>query len=362
MIFIGRMALRREKVHQRAMARRNIAIVTGGDTLEAASSAASARNVHEHLDPARFNRFLISVENWKWRLVQADGMDAAQLADARIDLADFTLAVGADRIRFDAAFIAIHGAPAETGHLQAYFELVGLPYTGSGILASALAMDKQSCKHFLAQALGIPTPVHRYVTDGEEAFDPAAPGIAFPCIVKPNSYGSGTGVALVADRQALERAMKRIHALGQDILIEQFICGREFTVGALMLDGKIEILPIAEVFRPDHSAGLHEVGEVVFTDRQSAELGLDPDLPDGCKERLCDLTARIGRAMNCRSFYRVDYMLDRDGGIYFLELNTIPGMTPRSVFTRQMERAGIGQADIYNRIVQDTLARSVAGE
>jgi len=341
------------------MPKRNIAIVTGGDTLEAASSVASAGNVYEHLDPARFNRFLISVENWKWRLIQADGMDAAQLAQARIELADFTLAAGADRIRFDAAFIAIHGAPAETGHLQAYFELVGLPYTGSGILASALAMDKQSCKHFLADALGIPTPAHRYVTDGGEAFGPSASGVAFPCIVKPNSYGSGMGVALVADRQALGKAMERIRALGQDILIEQFICGREFTVGALMLDGKIEILPIAEVFRPDHAAALHKAGEVVFTDRQSAELGLDPDLPDGCEEQLRDLTARIGMAMNCRSFYRADYMLDRDGAVYFLELNTIPGMTPRSVFTRQMEHAGIRQADIYNRIVQDTLARSL---
>ena len=107
MIFIGRMALRWEKVHQQAMPKRNIAIVTGGDTHEAASSVASAGNVHEHLDPAQFNRFLISVENWKWRLVQADGMDAAQLADVRIDLADFTLAGGADRIRFDAAFIRI---------------------------------------------------------------------------------------------------------------------------------------------------------------------------------------------------------------------------------------------------------------
>lgn len=356
------MALGGENVHQRTMPKRNIAIITGGDTLEAASSIASARNVHDHLDPALFNRFLIHVENWKWELVEADELSATQIADARIDLADFALVTAGYTSRFDAAFIAIHGAPAETGHLQAYFELVGLPYTGSGVLASALAMDKQSCKHFLADALGMRTPAYHHVTASVEeggALDPARSGIAFPCIVKPNSYGSGMGVTLAADQQALEQAAASIRALRQDILIEQFICGREFTVGALVLDGRIEVLPIAEVFRPDHRSMLQSTGAVAFTDRQSAEIVIDPDLPDDCSDRLRDLTREIGVAMDCKSFFRVDYMMDRDGEIYFLELNTIPGMTSRSVFTRQMERAGINQSDIYSRFIEDALARSV---
>lgn len=337
------------------MARRNIAIVTGGDSLESASSFASARNIYANLDQERFNRFLLSVENWRWRLIEADCIAPAQRDGATLDSRDFTLAVECDTIRFDAAFIAIHGAPAETGHLQAYFELVGLPYTGSGILASALAMDKQACKHFLAHATGVSIPRHHYVRG--EGPDPAAVReLGFPCIVKPNAYGSGMGVVLAANETALAKAVARARALGRDVLIEEFIQGREFTVGALIIGGRIEILPIAEVFREDPARDLHARGQYSFTDRQSASIRFDPDLDQDTARALCRKALEIGQALKCRSFYRADFMLDGNREIYFLELNTIPGMTPRSVFTRQLAHGNFKESDIFNQIVVQELA------
>lgn len=334
--------------------KRNIAIVTGGDSLESASSIASARNVYENLDKEQFNRFLITVQNWKWRLIQVDGISSGQLETAAFDLKDFTLGDGSERTQFDAVFIAIHGAPAETGHLQAYFELVGIPYTGSGILASALAMDKQSCKHFLANAIGVSVPRHQFIRSGAQEF--GENDIDFPCIVKPNAYGSGMGVALVANRSALAEAVRNIRGLGQDVLIEQFIQGREFTVGALIIEGKIEILPIAEVFREDplRDLGLH--GQYSFTDRQSARIQIAPELDANTAERLRRTAIEIGQALKCKSFYRVDFVTDENQDVYFLELNTIPGMTARSVFTKQILESNFEEGDVYNRIINQVIS------
>lgn len=339
------------------MDRSNIAIVTGGETLEARSSLASAQNVYRQLDAARFNRVLVSVRNWRWRVLQADGLSTQEVEQAAIDLSDFSLVLPGKSIHFDAAFIALHGAPAETGHLQAYFELAGLPYTGSDILTSATAMNKSACKRLIRADSAALVPREWHIPIAQvAAFDPAKLGVSYPCIVKPNAYGSGAGVRLAGTPRALEDCVRRAAELGQDVLVEEYISGREFTVGAVILNGELRVLPVAEVFRPDQREVLAARGSIGFTERQSAQLSLTPDLDDQAMAHITDATRAVGKALGCRSFYRADFILGDDGGLYFLEVNTIPGMTERSVFTAQVLAGGLVEGDLYRAVLEDVMA------
>lgn len=341
----------------------DIAVVTGGDSLEADSSLRSAENVYHALEGTTFRRYLISFGNGQWRLLRGDGLRDEDLARAEFNAADFsfTISPGGMKIRFSAAFIAIHGEPAETGHLQGYLELTGIPYTGSGVLASALAMDKHACKGVLSHLPSIRFPRHCYF---EKATGQMA-GIVerelgFPCIIKPNAQGSGIGVSIVSNPTALDRAAGQIAGLGRGILVEQFIPGRELTVGAVILDNGIVTLPVAEVFRPDHERELRQTGQSGFTNRQSAEIRIDPQLDDGTARLLGESTRAIGRALRCRSFFRADYILSENGQVWFLEINTIPGMTPDSVFTRQVLAGGYSEPGLYRKLILEVLEDRVA--
>lgn len=334
----------------------NIAIVTGGDSLEAASSLASARNVYDRLSAERFNRVMLTVKKWQWAAIQADGLAKEVLAQASVDRSDFSLCLPDRIIRFDGVFIALHGAPGETGHLQAWFELLGLPYTGSGMLTSATAMDKKQCKR-LVEAMGAArVPQDRMITASEgKTFDLTQIDISYPLIVKPNSHGSGLGVSLVANDASLFDCAMQIDAMGQAILVEEFVPGREFTVGAIIQNGVTRILPVAEVFRPNHSQDLAKNGHIGFTDRQRAQFSLTPQLDVETCRRLEETTRAVGMALGCRSFYRVDFMLRADGELFFLEVNTIPGMTERSVFTAQLRAGGIDESAFYCAVLDEAL-------
>lgn len=338
------------------MKNRNIAIITGGDSLESLSSVRSADNLYRQLDGSEFNRYLLSLGDWRWRLLAGDGICDADLPSAQFDLGDFSIHLRDRQICFDGVFIAIHGAPAETGHIQGYLEMVGMPYTGSGILASSLAMDKRACKHFLSHLSSVQFSPDIIFDDVSEAVaEQVEKLLGYPCVVKPNSYGSGIGVAVVANRPALLASAQRIAVLGQEILAEKFVPGREFTVGAFVIGKQFTTLPIAEIFRPDHQQALRETGQAEFTDRQSADIQINPSLDEETARRFAEITIAIGKAVKCRSFYRVDYILADDGGIHFLEINTIPGMTPKSVFTQQIQASAYSEQEIYRQIILDML-------
>lgn len=338
------------------MIKPTIAIVTGGDSLEAGSSLASARNVYDRLSAERFSRVMLAVENWQWTAIQADGVEGEVLAQASVDCSDFSLCLPDRIIRFDGVFIALHGAPGETGHLQAWFELLGLPYTGSGMLTSAMAMDKRLCKRLVESTGAAHVPQDWIIPASEvKTFDPAKIDISYPLIVKPNSHGSGLGVSLVANPASLFDCAGQVDAMGQGVLVEEFVPGREFTVAAIIQNGVTRILPVAEVFRPDHSRDLAQYGRIGFTDRQRAQFSLTPQLDDETCRRLESTTRAVGRALGCRSFYRVDFMLRADGELFFLEVNTIPGMTERSVFTAQLRAGGLDESAFYCAVLDEAL-------
>jgi D-alanine-D-alanine ligase len=253
----------------------------------------------------------------------------------------------------DVVFIALHGGWGEDGTIQAFFEMLAIPYTGSGVLASALAMDKDRAKQVM-KAQGIPAPAGEILVcpRGGDA-DPralAAVRARFPgrVVVKPNAEGSTVGLSILEDGQPLNEAVRRAARFGDRVLVEEYIPGRELTVAVLA--GKA--LPVVEIV-PE--GGLYTY-EAKYTKGKS-RYEVPADLPGDLAERLAASAVATFHALGCEGFARIDYRLREDGAFFCLEANTVPGMTPLSLVPMAAKAAGIGFGELIERIVEMGIAR-----
>ncbi len=239
-------------------------------------------------------------------------------------------------------FLALHGGEGEDGTVQALLDLTGKPYTGSGVLASALAMDKAMSKKVFAHE-GIPTPEWQLVTVTGPLpdLDVARLG-GYPLVVKPNAEGSTMGLTVVTEAEQLPEAIREAARFGNDVLLERFIPGRELTVAVL----GDEVLPIVEI-RPRHG---HYDYEAKYT-AGGSDYFCPADLPAPVASRVSELGARASRALGCRGASRVDFRLSPEGEAYCLEVNTIPGMTPTSLVPMAAKARGMS----YDQLVQRML-------
>ena len=250
--------------------------------------------------------------------------------------------------RFDRVFIALHGRPGEDGTVQGALELLGIPYTGSGVMASALAMDKWRTK-LLWQAAGVPTPRYELLT-AETDFRAVAARLGLPIMVKPANEGSSIGMSKVRRAEDLDEAYALAANYDPLVLAEQFVDGPELTVGVL---GRAA-LPIIRLETPRD-----------FYDYQAKYVADDTRyiLPCGLPaEQEREVQAAVMRAfdvLGCRGWGRVDLMLDRAGRPYFLEVNTSPGMTDHSLVPMAARHAGIPFEDLCLRILE---AATVGGK
>jgi D-alanine-D-alanine ligase len=256
----------------------------------------------------------------------------------------------------DLAFIALHGGDGENGTVQALLDLAQISYTGSGVLASALAMDKAMSKKIFLQE-GVPTPewVERWAPeDPAQPWNPAldddeiARLSGFPVIVKPNDQGSTVGITIVRDAAELLPAAHLARRYGRLVLIERFIPGREVTVS--VLDGRA--LPVVEII-PE--GGFYDY-ERKYTSGAS-RYESPARLPREASERLLGLGLRACRALRCRGVARVDFRLHEDGTPHCLEVNTVPGMTENSLVPKAAAAAGLSYRDLVRAIVESSPVR-----
>ena len=252
--------------------------------------------------------------------------------------------------RIDVAFLAIHGKYGEDGTIQGFLELIGTPYTGSGVLASALAMDKVMAKRVLA-AEGIPVPRGIHISGADFAHDASA-AIAkanafLPAVVKPSKQGSSVGMSLVGSPNAMEVAVRTALDHDDEVLIEEHVFGTEITVGVLGVVGSSELqaLPVVEI-----------VPKRAFFDYQAK---YDPDqCEEICPARISEeatrnaqeLALRAHRSLSCRGYSRTDMILGPSGPVV-LEVNTLPGMTMNSLLPKAAAAAGIPFGELLHRIV-----------
>ena len=258
----------------------------------------------------------------------------------------------------DLAFIALHGGDGENGTVQAFLDLKQMPYTGSGVLASALAMDKAISKRIFLQE-GIPTPewLERWAPeDTGQRWHPeiGAEEIArlggYPVVVKPNDQGSTVGVTVVGEPSGLKDALETARAYGRLVLIERFIPGREVTVA--VLNGRA--LPVVEII-PQGGFYDYEHKYTAGASRYEVPARLSPE----ASERLLSIGLRAYRALRASGVARVDFRLHDDGTPYCLEVNTVPGMTEMSLVPKAAAAAGLSYEDLVRAIVESAPLRAV---
>ncbi len=272
--------------------------------------------------------------------LQAAGVDAFG-----IDVGDDLLQrLGRERI--DRAFIVLHGRGGEDGSMQGLLECAGIPYTGSGILASALAMDKLRTKQ-VWQSLGLPTPRHAVLASVADC-QAAAHSLGFPLIVKPAHEGSSIGMAKVADTAELIEAWQTASAYDAQVLVEQWVQGPEFTIATL----RGEVLPPIGLGTP-HAFYDYDAKYLASDTQYRIPCGLDTDK----EQELRNLTARACEAVGIRGWARVDVMQDASGAFWLLEVNTVPGMTDHSLVPMAARAAGLD----FQQLVLAILDASMAG-
>jgi D-alanine-D-alanine ligase len=251
----------------------------------------------------------------------------------------------------DMVLNGLHGGVGEDGTIQAVLQYLGIPFTGSGAAACALAMDKYRSKHFV-EAMGVPVAnsvyLHRTALDDGSLVPTVSEELSLPVVVKPNSQGSSVGLTIVASHQDLPAAADKAFGLDDYILVEEYIAGREIT--AAMLEG--EDLPLLEV-RP--KSGLYDY----FHKYQhgATEYVVPAPLDEGVTDAVSASALRAFRSLGCRVYGRVDLRLGEDGRHYILEVNTLPGMTSTSLVPKAAKHLGIGYTELVDRIMRLSLSR-----
>jgi D-alanine-D-alanine ligase len=319
---------------------RTIAIVAGGNSSEYPVSVLSARGVETALN-GKYESYIITVRGTDWYWEDPKGRVF------RIDKNDFTLVLDDQRIRFDAAFIAIHGNPGENGLLQGYFDMTGILYTSCDAFVSALTFNKQACKLYLNE-YGIPMTGGLLVRKGQQYDAPAIVNqIGLPCFVKPNASGSSFGVTKVKELADFDIAVEKAFAEGHEVLVESFMKGTEVACGVVKTRQKKIIMPVTEVVPKKEFFDY----EAKYTEGLSDEI-TPARIPEEITSRIQELSSEIYDILGCRGIVRVDFIVTEEGP-QFLEINTIPGMTPESIIPRQAAVFGISQTDLYSMVIED---------
>lgn len=245
----------------------------------------------------------------------------------------------------DVVFLALHGSNGEDGRIQAVFDLLNIPYTGSGYLGSALAMDKEIAKQMFWHN-GVPTPKGIAAKAGDEILPASENGVGLPCVVKPSCGGSSVGVSIAHTQEEYEAALEEGFRFEDVLIVEQYIKGREFSVG--VVDGKaypvIEIAPI-QGFYDYHNK--YQAGSTVET--------CPADLPEDLTCRMQQYAVDAYRALKLTGYGRIDVMMNEDNEMFCLEANTLPGMTPTSLLPQEAAALGMDFAALCQKLVDVSL-------
>jgi D-alanine-D-alanine ligase len=320
------------------MSKLNIAIVTGGDVAERGISLNSAKTVYEHLDEQKYSRYVIELNGHTFQ---------EQSSGAVVDKNEFTLHLDGQTIRFDVVYLMLHGHPAEDGRLQGYFELLGIPCTGCDVFASALTFDKQATKDFL-RTHEVPMADSRLLFKGRPVDWPSLEQLGMPLFVKPNKNGSSYGVTKVKEIDALEDAISLAFQYDDEVVVEQFLDGKEFSNGVVRKNGEITVLPITEIVPHgeffDYSAKYQKQSEEITPARLSYELTLEAQRQ----------SHKLYEVLSCRGACRFDYILIGNT-FYFLEANTIPGMSETSILPQQAIAHGWTISELLDAVVEEAM-------
>lgn len=323
--------------------KRTIAIVCGGDSSEHDVSLRSAQGLFSFFDKERYHVYIVDVKGQDWHVELPDG------TTAKIDRNDFSFIENGKACLFDYAYITIHGTPGENGLLQGYFDLIGLPYSTSGVLVEAMTFDKFVLNNYL-RAYGVSVADSMLIRKGYEELvsdDEIEERIGMPCFVKPAADGSSFGVSKVKNKDQLAPAIRKAMMESPEIMVEALLEGTEITQGIYKTQDKTVVFPITEVVTSneffDYDAKYNGQVQEITPAR----------LPQDVTDRVSRITSSIYDILHCNGIIRVDYIVSKEGKISMLEVNTTPGMTATSFIPQQVRAAGLSMADVLTDIVEN---------
>jgi D-alanine-D-alanine ligase len=328
--------------------KRCIAFVTGGYSGEAEVSYKSAINIEAGIDSDRYEYYRIDITPASWFHLTKEGTKVP------VDKNDFSLQVNGKKIKFEAVLIGIHGTPGEDGKLQGYFDLMNLPYTTCDAATSALTFNKRYTVAVAAFAgIHVSRSVHLFKQDHPDATS-VANQVVMPVFVKPNNGGSSIGMSKVNRKEDLGKALEKAFKEDDQVLVEEFISGREFTVGVFRTDKEITVLPITEVKTTKEFFDFEAKYSPGFTEETTPA-----QLEESIALKLRDRAKRIYQVFNCSGVVRIDMIYNEEKGEPFmLEINTVPGQTAASVVPQQVRAMGWTLKQFYSALIEDALSRS----
>lgn len=326
--------------------KKKIALVTGGYSGEAVISYKSAKTIDNHLDRSLFDVYKIDVNQDGWFYEAEDGSRSA------VDKNDFSINVNGQPLTFDAAFIGMHGTPGEDGKLQGYFDVLNIPYTSCDAATSAITFNKRYTVAVAKMAgIAVANSLHLFKHSPISAAE-VADKLKMPVFVKPNNGGSSIGMSRVDKAEGLAAAIDKAFKEDNQVLVEEMIQGREFTVGVFKTKGNIIVLPLTEV-KAD--------AQKEFFDFEAKYQGKSTEttpavVDESVAEKIRAAARKIYEVFNCRFVVRIDFIYNEDTGQPFmLEINTIPGQTEASIVPQQVKAMGWSLTEFYTKLTEECL-------
>ena len=323
----------------------NVAVVMGGYSDESVISIRSGQLILNNLDRTKYTPFEVHILPHGWNVL----LDGQQYP---INKGDFSFDKDGTKVTFDVAVNTIHGTPGEDGHMQSYWELLEIPYTGCGFYQSALTFNKRDTLSVLSK-FNIPKAKSIYLSKGDViTAQDVADTVGLPFMVKPNQSGSSLGVSKVNNLSEFEKALEFAFAEDNDILIEEYLKGTEVSVGVLNLNGKITVLGLTEI-----------VSHNDFFDYEAKYQGKSDEITPArldtqTEQKVRETAAKAYEALGMSGFSRTDFIV-RDGEPHFIEINTNPGLSGQSIFPQQAEYAGVAFSDLLDSEIKLAKERKV---
>jgi len=320
----------------------NIAIVAGGNSGEYEISMKSGRQVELNIDFNRFRPFLIEIRGTKWSY-------KVEKKSFPVDKNDFSVTIGKRKIKFDAVFNAIHGSPGEDGKLQGYFDMLGIPYTSSGVTTSAISFNKSFCKDVVsAYGVNVARSIRLYKNDRHPKAE-VIKHLRLPVFVKPNNGGSSVGMSKVSHEKDLKEALVKSFREDNEIIVEEFIRGRELTCGVILARGKIIAFPVTEI-----------ISKKEFFDYEAkyqpgmADEVVPADIPSKVAGKCSEISVDLFRELNCKGIVRFDFIFD-GRKLFFLEVNTVPGITSASIVPKMAKAYGWSYTRLISNLIDEII-------
>lgn len=332
-----------------------IAVIYGSDSSEWEVACRSGEFTASRIDEFKYDVYEIFARFGEWKLMAMRRANSMRMpfpegARPEVDKTDFSVRVLGEKINFDFVYIMQHGAPGETGLLQGYFEMLGIPHSSCSAFVTTVAFDKYSCKSYLHGANFVKLAPDAFVRRGDdiEAFSlRVKESLELPLFVKPTAGGSSFGITKVNSYDELPEAIRFAFSEGDTVIVEQGIkCEHELTCAVFTGDEGVKALPVIEIISQtgwfDYDAKYNGLSQEVCP----------AEIPASLSESIQDISCRIYRHLGCKGLVRMDYISAPDG-IYFLEVNVIPGMTNASLVPKMVRASGMTITDFLTQIIEN---------